>query len=269
MVQRTEGVSTMAQAFISMSTIELKKHGGEKALAELHRRADNGSRYAGKALEELGATVNVNGKPAKESAPAPDNAQLDAIMALLGQMGIDTSGLEKKAKSSPAPVKPKSKKKGKASETITGANIQRTRDDNGWTWECLGVWDGDKVGTDHKITGHKAQGNTNDEAKNAFYAPFKEAGVYLARPYYNDVIDNRANPLTDAISKATGYEALAPAEMTREQLKSALGLPESCSKRTSTLVDMLAKQNFAHEDVTDVTEQVQRGIANLLEKFGQ
>jgi len=260
----------MAQAFISMSTQQLKEHGGEKAMAELQRRADNGSKYAGKALEELGATVNVNGKPASEAEPTPDNTQIDAILALLGQLGVPTDSLKAmKADASPVPVKPKSKKKRKASETITGANIQRTRDDNGWTWECMGVWDGDKVSKDHEITGHKAQGNTNNEAKNAFYAPFKEAGVYLARPYYNDVIDNRANPLTDAISKATGYEALAPAEMTREQLKSALGLPESCSKRTSTLVDMLAKQNLAHEDATDTTEQVQRGIANLLEKFGQ
>ena len=249
-----------------MSTEQLKEHGGEKAMTELQRRADKGSRYAIKALEELGATVNINGKPASE-AEAPQAEGIEEILALLGQLGIDTSGMKPKA--SPTPAKPKSKKKPKKSntKTITGANIQRTRDDNGWTWECLGVWDGEQVDANHEITGHKASGNTNDEAKAAFFAPFKECNVYLARPYYNDVIDNRANPLTSAVSKAKVDTALAPAEMSRDQLKAALGLPENDSRRTTTLIDMMGESNVQHQEATK--DKVQRGIANLLEKFGQ
>ena len=262
----------MSQTFMSMSTAALKEHGSDKAMAELQRRSDKGSRYAAAALEELGATVNINGKPAAE--PTTDNPQLDAILALLGQLGVPTDSLKAmKADASPAPAKPKSKKKPKKSNTttITGANIERTRDDNGWTWECKGVWDKDTQSVDdqHLITGHTGTGATNDEAKAAFFAPFREQGIYLARPYYNDVKDYRTNPLADVISKATVDTALAPAEMSREQLKAVLGLPESCSKRTSTLVNMVAKQNHAHEDATDTTEQVKRGIANLLEKYGK
>ena len=259
----------MAQSYISMSTKNLMEHGGEKAVAELQRRADNGSRYAGKALEELGATVNINGQPASEAA-APE---LDAILALLGQLGIDTSSMKPKA--SPAPAKPKSKKKPKKSNTttFTGANIQRTRDDEGWTWECLGVWDKDAQAVDdeHPITGHTGIGVTNEEAKAAFYAPFKEQGIYLARPYYNDVKDYRTNPLVTELQRSSNVDIKdAIRGQDREAMKAYLGLPTSDSKHTDTLVSLCTKKlNGVTKAPTPTNDDIKASIANLLERFGK
>jgi hypothetical protein len=251
---------------ITLGTKELIDLHTPEAKAELERRVSkNGRKCAVKALQNWdgegeGATIAVNGKMV---APQVGTKE-EAIKALLAELGVD---VPETAVQVVAPAKVKKEN----TERIGGVNIQRTVDDNGWTYEIVGVWDGNKVSTDHELAGFKTTGTTDAEAKEAFYAPFKEKNIYLARPYRHPLVDNRSgNALKKAVESIASTEnksALAPAEMTREQLKARLGLPSRSQVRTETMIGMVGDLNMKDEaqKVNDAT--MTSGIADLMAKF--
>lgn len=245
------------QALIDLHTPEAK--------AELERRVSkNGRKNAVKALQNWdgegeGATIAVNGVV---EAPQVGTRE-EAIKALLAELGVELPEVTVQV---PAPAKPKAKREN--TERIGGVNIQRTVDDNGWTYEIVGVWDGDKVSTEHELAGFKTTGTTDAEAKEAFYAPFKEKNIYLSRPYRHPLVDNRSgNALKKAVESTTSSKAaLAPAEMTRDQLKARLGLPSNSQVRTETMISMVGELNMKDE-ARKVESATMSGIADLMAKF--
>ena len=90
----------MAKKMIQLSGQELVAKGNPKAVAELVRRHNNGSRFAIKRLEELG--LDHEGNPLTDEQPAQDSnaeriAQLEAELAAAKAGGVPT-GKPKAAK---------------------------------------------------------------------------------------------------------------------------------------------------------------------------
>tara|TARA_R100000654_G_scaffold73834_1_gene107203 strand:+ start:27 stop:782 length:756 start_codon:yes stop_codon:yes gene_type:complete len=243
---------------INLGTQELIDLHTPEAKAELERRVSkNGRKNAVKALqnwdgEGVGATIAVNGVM---EAPQAGTRE-EAIKALLKELGVELP----EAVQVPAPVKPKREN----TERIGGVNIQRTVDDNGWTYEIVGVWDGDKVSLDHELAGYKTTGATDAEAKEAFYAPFKEKNVYLSRPYRHPLIDNRTgNALKQAVETIAKQDS-KPADLTRDELKAKLGLPSNSRMSTKRMQAEVAKKE---EGNTVEAKPSAASIADLMAKF--
>lgn len=244
---------------INLGTQELIDLHTPEAKAELERRVSkNGRKNAVKALqnwdgEGVGATIAVNGVM---EAPQAGTRE-EAIKALLKELGVE---LPEAAVQVPAPAKPKREN----TERIGGVNIQRTVDDNGWTYEIVGVWDGDKVSLDHELAGYKTTGATDAEAKEAFYAPFKEKNVYLSRPYRHPLIDNRTgNAIKQAVETIAKQDS-KPADLTRDELKAKLGLPSNSRMSTKRMQAEAAKQLDA---VAFEAKPSAASIADLMAKF--
>ena len=244
---------------INLGTQELIDLHTPEAKAELERRVSkNGRKNAVKALqnwdgEGVGATIAVNGVV---EAPQAGTRE-EAIKALLAELGVELPD----AVQVPAPAKPKAKREN--TERIGGVNIQRTVDDNGWTYEIVGVWDGDKVSTEHELAGFKTTGTTDAEAKEAFYAPIKEKNIYLSRPNRHPLVDNRSgNALKQAVETIATQES-KPADMTRDELKAKLGLPSSSRMSTKRMQEMVAEQG----EEAPAKASLGASIADLMAKY--
>jgi len=164
---------------------------------------------------------------------------------------------------SATPAKAPKKKKAKRDDALptgpTGVNVITEMTDEGWKTYSPGI--GDRSGN---ITPHEGElsyigelvgtGDTAKDAKAGFYGNLQH---YLPRPF-RTTVDSRSTKATPEDS--TG---LASAEMSRDQLKAALGLPSSSKMRTEKMIEMVGKQH-AQEDAKAQPTVVNNSIEALL-----